>query len=179
MLVDLLIRFLIWCSRHTPPRVITGVGEDKDTPYLTRYFLFRRRGPTTEGMEHDGPPPKWGLYLHHFHRGDLDRELHNHPWAWAYSLVLKNGYSEERRGAAHGNRFYPRCAFPGCCDKVTRRIVRPWTLNRISANDFHRVDLPFGEAWTLFLVGPVVQSWGFWDRNTRVFTPWKKFLGIE
>ena len=42
-------------------------------------------------------------------------------------------------------------------------MVRPWSLNFLTHRDFHRVYLHNGDAWTLFLVGPVVQSWGFWD----------------
>jgi hypothetical protein len=88
---------------------------------------------------------------------------HRHPWRWAISLVLKGGYSEERRSG----------------DSVVRRRVRPWRLNRLTDRDFHRVDLTDGDAWTLFLVGPITQSWGFWDRDTKRFTPWKEFLGVD
>lgn len=161
--MNLLIRFLLWCARKTPPRVITVA----DLPYLTRYFIFRRSA-LTEGMETKvTKPPRWGLYLHRFHRGDQDRELHNHPWRWALSFVLKGGYSEERRESN------------GVGDvRVVRREVRPWSFNYLTHNDFHRVDLDNGEAWTLFLVGPLVQDWGFWDRSTGSYFPWKKFLGI-
>ena len=150
------IRFLIWCARKTPPRVIAG--RDGAGPYLTRYFIFRR-GPLSEGMDrHALKVPRWGLYLHCFHRSDDAGALHNHPWAWAFSWVLKNGYSEERRVG----------------DIVVRHDVR--RFNFLRANSFHRVDLDHGDAWTLFLVGPIVQSWGFWDRDTGVFTPWRVFL---
>lgn len=169
MIADLLIRFLLWISRKTPPRVITGRGND--TPYLTRYFLTTS-GPLTEGMDHEGPAPKWGLYLHRFHRSDDGTELHSHPWRWAYSLVLKGGYSEERRFVS---KRYGELVF----HDVFRREVRPWTLNKLTHRDFHRVDLTNGDAWTLFLVGPVVKSWGFWDRKTKKYTPWKEFLGVE
>ena len=182
----MIIRFLLWLSRHTPPRVITGrpgPGEP-ETPYLTQYFIFRHRGPTTEGMEHDGPAPGWGLYLHRFHRSDNDGALHNHPWRWAVSLVLRGGYSEERRDDSDDCEVATRerFALDGCPSHSTviRREVRPWRLNFLTHRTFHRVDLPPGEdAWTLFLVGPVVQSWGFWDRVKCRFTPWKKYLGIE
>lgn len=167
MIADLLIRALKWCARHTPPNVITGLD---DSPYLSRYFIFRHsvRTEALERGEKVKDPPRWGLYLHHFHRGDADRELHNHPWKWAVSLVLKNGYSEERRIDLPNGRKH-----------VMRIDVKPWTLNFLQGDTFHRVDLPRGEAWTLFLVGPVIQSWGFWNRHTDRFIPWKQFLGIE
>ena len=205
---NLIIKGLRWLARKTPPRVITGRNEVQFTftepnqfgiddvfsvgasykvtevlnawcvtavpLYLTRYFLTKT-SPDTEGMDRHVPnTPRWGLYLHRFHRSDDAGALHNHPWKWAVSLVLKGGYSEERRvpdrsGAEDGRGQYV----------VKRSTVRPWSLNFLTHRDFHRVDLLAEEAWTLFLVGPLVQSWGFWDRNTGTFTDWKKFLGIE
>lgn len=169
----MIIRFLLWLARHTPPHVITtrDVGE----PYLTRYFLTRQ-SYKTEGMGQSENAPRFGLYLHHFHRGDDGAELHNHPWRWAVSLVLRGGYSEERRA-------FKAMPVPGGSvwrAVVVRRTVRPGAINFLTARDFHRVDLLDAEgAWTLFLVGPISQSWGFWDRVSGVFTPWKRFLGIE
>jgi hypothetical protein len=120
---------------------------------------------------HVGKPPSWGLYLHRFHRSDDEAELHNHPWRWAVSLVLQGGYSEER---VVGESYSEGKTLP----LVMRRQVRPGSLNFLRGDDFHRVDLTDGDAWTLFLVGPVVQSWGFLDRMTGIFTPWRQFLGI-
>lgn len=160
-MIDWVIRYLIR-NAHGAPRVI--MGRNGKTPYLTRYFLFRH-STATEGMDrHDNPPP-WGLYLHHFHRSDDDSALHNHPWKWAVSLILKGGYSEERRVG----------------DRVIRRKLEPGDLNILTDKDFHRADLldTKGGAWSLFLVGPITQSWGFWDRHTKRFTKWKIFLGIE
>jgi hypothetical protein len=159
--VTLIICCLLYLARRSPPRVIRG--RDGKTPYLTRYFLTKGSSKT-EGMDrHASDAPLWGLYLHCFHRSDDAGELHSHPWRWAVSLVLRGGYSEERRV---GN-------------SVERRLVRPWSFNLLTRRDFHRVDLLDGEAWTLFLVGPTCQSWGFWNRETLKYTPWKKFLGVE
>jgi hypothetical protein len=117
-------------------------------PYLERYTL--RTFP-------DGAQ----IYLHHFLRGDEDEALHSHPWA-GESLVLAGGYREERR--VEGDGIEVRTLGPG-----DRSIIAPDT--------FHRVDLLDGETcWTLFSAGPRVQSWGFWDRRTKVFTPWTEYL---
>lgn len=118
-----------------------------DSPYLIRVYLFR----------------KWrkrlpGVFLHCFLRGDTDRELHNHPWTWAYSFILSGGYIEERRVPA-----------PSGPVRVQHRIVRPFSLNRICANDFHRVDLLRKHCWSLFIAGPREQHWGFWDRDSNSF----------
>lgn len=175
--MNLIIRFLLWLARRNgAPRVISGRGEG-ETPYLTRYFLTKN-SYSTEGMGFAGrKPPRWGLYLHHFTRSDDAGELHNHPWQWSVSLILKGSYSEERR------KDFARCPFKslhGClCSVVRRHFYYPGSLNVITANDFHRVDLVTEDVWTLFLVGPVVQSWGFWSRGTLRFTPWRKFLGLE
>lgn len=173
MIADLIIRLCLWYARAVvgvAPRVITGRGND--TPYLTRYFLTRV-GPLTEGMDHAGPAPKWGLYLHRFHRGDDGAELHSHPWRWAVSFILKGGYIEERRFIARTEDP------PDYAVEVFSHMVRPWSLNVLTHRDFHRVDLFDGDAWSLFLVGPIFKSWGFWDRVTKIYTPWKKFLGVE
>ncbi len=153
------------------PRVIYDqVGQ---SPYLSRYYLI---GRPTHPDGHDPfdyygdprpgttwPEKSWGLYLHRFHRGDMDRELHNHPWSWSVSLILAGGYLEERREGL----------------SVTQRVLSPGRLNFIGGDTFHRVDLLEQDAWTLFLVGPKTQSWGFWDRATGFFTPWREFISAK
>lgn len=115
--------------------------------YLSRYTL-----DVTRADRH--------VYLHFFHRGDADRTLHNHPWS-GRSLILTGGYREERRDGAH----------------IVERIYVPGDVNTLDVDTFHRVDLldPRG-AWTLFETGARVQSWGFWDRDSDVFTPWRDAL---
>jgi hypothetical protein len=110
------------------------------------------------------PAVPWSIYLHRFHRGDIDRELHSHPWRWAVSLVLVGGYIEERRTAD---------------GRIEMKVCRPGSINRLKASDFHRVDLRDGEAWTLFLVGPKVAQWYFWDRTTDREIPWREFLASK
>lgn len=119
--------------------------------YLTRYTLanFGKRS--------------FRVYVNHFHRSDEDHELHNHPWQWAASLILSGGYCEERR-TDHG---------------VDPIVFSPGMVNLIGPNTFHRVDLLTGDAWTLFIAGPVVQSWGFWDRASEAFTPWREFIAAK
>lgn len=153
------------------PRIITG-PEGKN-PYLSRWYLlgkprmldgscpFDEFGDMKPGVKWHG---KFGLYLHRFHRSDADRELHNHPWRWACSLILAGGYTEERRTRS---------------DDVVQRVVSPWSFNWIGHDDFHRVDLTEGDCWSLFLVGPKVSSWGFWDRASLAFIGWREFLAAK
>ena len=150
------------------PRVI--YDREGRSPYLSRYYVTAR--PTMRDgstpFDQNGnpkigvtwPDERWGLYVHKFHRSDEDGGLHNHPWAWSISFVLAGGYSEERRDG----------------DRVRRRDVLPFSFNFIGHDDFHRVDLLEKDAWTLFLVGPKVSSWGFWDRETVEFTPWREYI---
>jgi len=106
--------------------------------------------------------PLGRISLHHFNRSDEDQELHTHPRRWAIALQLAGGYVEERRV---GNDV--------------RRIRRaPGSLVFLRADTAHRVDLldAANGSWSLILTGPVVASWGFSDRRTWRFTPWRDFI---
>jgi hypothetical protein len=147
------------------PRVITG--RDATDEYLSRWYIKGQK-PTVNDQgnpvgEHR-PADDLEIYLHKFHRSDNDGALHNHPWQWAFSVVLAGGYSEERR--APDNTVY-------------RKNVFPLSVNGVRHGDFHRVDLFEGDAWSIFVVGPRVTSWSFWDRHTNQETPWREFLGQQ
>ena len=142
-------------GRRLAPRVI--FDRDGLNPYLSRYYLlFRDRGDEASRFP-------FNVFLHFFHRGDDDEALHNHPWKWSVSVILKGGYVEERRVGL----------------RIIRKVLRPGRINIIRADDYHRVDLlqPKRGAWSLFIAGPRTgKSWGFWDRDTRVYTPWRTFI---
>src|SRR5271167_2887082 len=77
----------LWLAKYLPSFTIPDNNGD---PYLTRYYFF-------------GKDRKFcNLYLHHFHRSDMDKGmngyglLHNHPWPFSLSLILVGGYDEER-----------------------------------------------------------------------------------
>lgn len=163
--------FLFWVTDMMKrPRVIRDItGTD---PYLTRWHIrggakmadgswaFDEYGDVREGALFEDR--SFGLYLHRFHRSDDDRELHNHPWKWAVSLVLSGGYIEERWDPETG--------------QILRKKVRPWRLNFLTKDSFHRVELIERDAWSLFFVGPKFASWGFLDTKTGVFKAWREFL---
>lgn len=79
-------------------------------------------------------------------------------------MILWGAYSEERR--------QPN-------DTVTRRAYHTGDINHIEAATYHRVDLITPEVWTLFVTGPKVSSWSFWDRHTGVVTPWRDFVAAH
>jgi hypothetical protein len=145
---DRLVRFACatLVARLPSPRVFSG----RTGVYLSRWTIVDR------GKE------RWRLSLHHFHRSDEDQELHTHPWRWAVALQLAGGYVEERRV---GN-------------DVVRIRRGPCSLVFLRADTAHRVDLLdlTNGAWSFILTGPVVASWGFYDRRTWLFTPWREFI---
>ena len=138
---------LLALAEKLPCRVIMG----EQGPYLSRYTLRE--------LDDGGH-----VYLHFFHRGDADLQLHNHPWAGT-SLILAGGYREERRVG----------------QRVEERVYRPGDVSVLEPNTFHRIDLlePERGCWTLFSIGPRVQSWGFWDRDGGAFTPWREALAAR
>lgn len=148
---------LRWILSRLPKRTIFVNG----TPYLTRYFL---QG-SPEDVEVGDPP---GVYIHHFHASDTDRELHNHPWT-GWSLILKGGYVEERR------EDIGTSSCPGVYSAPTTRKLTPGCINHIGLEVFHRATLLDERrgAWTLFFTGERVRDWGFLDPDTLAFKPHK------
>ena len=61
-------------------------------------------------------------------------------------------------------------------DRVDVRRYRPGRFNVLAPHTFHRVELDRGPCWTLIATGPIVQSWGFWDRATGRYLPWREFV---
>jgi hypothetical protein len=125
-------------------------GEDR-TLYLSRYRVFG-------WMPGDKRKYPICIYLHYFHRGDLDDALHSHPWAGSTSFILAGGYTEERINVP--DEADPNCVSP---EDLRVRRVRPFALNVFRRGDYHRiVELHGREAWSLFVTGPKTGSWGFW-----------------
>lgn len=130
-------RLLYWIAGRLPCRIISDDG----TAYLERYYLG-----TLFGVR---------FYLHRFVGDDPARGLHDHPWPWAFSLILFGRYLEERRSGP--------------------RIVR-W-VNWLTGDSLHRVVLIDGPVWTLFAHrAAYVKPWGFLqphagDKRLRVWRP--------
>jgi hypothetical protein len=102
-------------------------------PYMTRRILLKTR---------------WlSIYLHRFWRGDHDRALHNHPWRWAASFIVRGSYVEQRLGKKP-------------------RAVR-W-FNWITSRSYHRIAELRGEVWSIFIGGPKAQDWGFLFKGRHV-----------
>jgi hypothetical protein len=147
-------------SRLLHHRVI--MDREGGTKYLSRWYILGTRFDSAgKKLAHSRLP--FSLFVHRFHRSDDDGALHSHPWAWSVALVLRGGYLEERRVG----------------DEVVRRLVKPWRLNVIRGTDYHRVDLVGHDAWSLFMAGPKVSTWYFWDRETKRRVEWRSFIAMK
>ncbi len=126
-------KLLYRVSGRLPCRLIDIEGQ----PYLERYYLGKCLGAT--------------FYLHRFVSGDSERNVHDHPWPWAFSLILSGAYVEERL-----------CHFSPDQGWISRNITRRWWRpNWLTGASFHRITRPEPETWTLFIHGPRRKGWGF------------------
>ncbi len=136
------------------------------------WALLRRFGPTNPIVGRDDSlymdrlplltlPDGGRVRLHRIVRSDLDLELHSHPFE-ATSLILSGSYHEERRVGEPG------------AYRVETRLLREGDVNQLTADTFHRIDLDC-EVWSLFVTGPKLAGWSFWDRETGDVTPHQDF----
>jgi hypothetical protein len=148
-------RLCQWLASFLPSITIP---DTEGNPYLTRYFLL--------GQERK----YFNIFLHHFHASDKDHAdngtllLHNHPWRLSLSFILLGGYEEERRQPD---------------DSIIRAQFPAGSFNYINDGHFHRVDLLEGDGWSIFMTGwrrGADSSWGFWDRQTRTYIPFREQL---
>lgn len=119
--------------RRGPDQVIGG----RDRPYLRRWYLLPKNR-------------LFNVYLHQFLRDDDDRALHDHPWV-SMSYVLETGYWEH---LPQGRKL----RLPGSI--IFRRAI---AAHRIALLRDEGVPEAWAgiPAWTIFITGPNVRSWGF------------------
>ena len=136
-----MLKLCTWLARRLPAREIKGPNGE---PYLQRFYLVGFLG--------------FKFYLHRFIASDPDRGLHDHPWLFAWALVLHGGYDEVRLVKA---------------DRLAHLEIKTFIrwkgdINRIPGDAWHRVVLPEGmEAWTLFCHWRRYKGWGFLQYETR------------
>ena len=126
-----------------PPDFTVG---DKTEPYMERWHVLPRNS--------------WfNIYLHHFLHSDEDEALHDHPYLWNISLLLRGNYLEHLPGGRVKLRRSPRLVFR-------------W------GRATHRIEL-IAEApvWTLFLTGPRVREWGFYC--PQGWKHWREFVNAR
>lgn len=142
------------------------INRSGERPYLQRLG----REQSAEQAWRDRLRGTWRVRLHRF-VGPDDAGYHNHPFAWALSLNVSAlwgaGYVEE----VLQPHLLPKPL--GFC----RRRVR--LFNWIPLSKYHRiVELKPGlfgwGCWTIFITGPRVASWGYWD-SVRGHVPWRQY----
>lgn len=134
--------------------LLTGIdiGADGD-PYLDRLRLVET--------------PWFSVFLHHIHRADVERDPHDHPWAFA-SLVLCGGYREQvwpdKRQACAGLGGY------------IVRVRRRGSLRFLGRDAAHIIKEVTGPLWTLVVTGPDTDDeWGFYVNGRYV--GWRDYVG--
>ena len=166
-----LTRFTDWALSKNPTPHADGFFRAGDgtwahtigvnaSPYLTRVFSSRIRLPFLGEVQ---------VRLHHFHRDDSDRHLHNHPFRWSASFVLTGSYTEERLSeeAREVTNIFRR--FGALVqDEVLSEFRRVRWFNFITDRDYHAIKQLHGDVWTLFITGDRVQSWGYFVDGEHV-----------
>lgn len=119
---------------------------------LNRYYIFKLFG--------------FGLFIHRIHHDEEKDVFHNHPWN-GISLIF-GSYTEERFKKQRGTiNIY----------KLVKKTCR--FFNIIKAEEHHRVELPKGPVWTIFLHGRRKNHWSVIDRAGNVLDvePWRGIGG--
>ena len=168
-------RFFLRRKRTIPSRVDSG-------PYLTRYHQIGcPTHPDGKWPFDEAGNPRAGsvkakgrcAWIHNIHRSDSEQELHNHPWAWAISIIIWGGYWEERREWDSQKEI--RQQITRECWKIVRRWRGPGSISLIRDSTYHRIDVGPRRVWTLFITGPATSGWSFWDRRTGTVVSSKAF----
>lgn len=119
---------------------------------LDRYYLLKLFG--------------FGVFIHYIH-DDEDKDVyHNHPWS-GLSIIF-GSYKEERWKKLRGtiNIF-----------KLIKKKCR--LFNWIKAEEHHRVELPNGPVWTLFIHGRRKNQWSVINKQGEIIDvePWRGIGG--
>lgn len=117
------------------------------------------------------PRTPWGqLYLHIFHRGDLDRAPHDHPWSfWTFPFI---GYTEEIWKVV--------CTLdmvePVPVRRYKAKPVKPFRFHFRPAEYIHRVNDPEPGKKIVTLVWHCRKrrEWGFWVDGAWVH--WRDYI---
>lgn len=123
-----MIRSLLYrLTNRLPARII----DDGEKPYLERYYVG-----TVLGVR---------FYLHQFVGSDPARGLHDHPWPWAFSIILAGSYMEETRNGTKPVRWF--------------NFLLGTSFHRVVLNERYGRKLP---VWTLFAHrAKRSKRWGF------------------
>jgi hypothetical protein len=132
---------------------IFGVAEEINGANRCPTYLYRWSILSWQGRK---------VYLHKFVGDDWTLDLHDHPKRFI-SIGLQGAYVEH---LSEGGYRY-----------AVRRVFRaPW-IRSFAAEHKHRIETPFGNCWTLVIVGKPVRDWGFWHDGE--FVHWREYVSSE
>ncbi len=158
-----------WALRRAPDFVIGG----SERPYLRRWWLLPRN-------------PLFNVYVHQFLRSDDDRALHDHPWAFNASWLLRGEYIEHtveagginvrthRQAGAFKFRWGPAPHRVELLEEPAPQHPDHWICGHPNCEQCR---IPMGTCspcWTLFITGPRVRHWGFHCPD-QGWIHWKRF----
>lgn len=135
------------------PFLVREIPDIHGRPYLKRWSLFRR------------------IHLHRFVGPDTNSAPHNHPWHWAFSVILRGGYEEEIWQQSESGEY------------ETRRYVRKvGQVNQLMQSRYHLIQkLLRTPTWTIMITSAPGTDWGFLDRRTGEehlqWIHWQEYLG--
>lgn len=143
------------------------IGTDEN-PYLLRWFLI--------------PKNKiFNVYLHKFCRSDDDRALHDHPWLFNASFLLRGEYFEHvfkdpknwQKNLETIRIFRPEGAKKFRFGRAPHRIelMREFTEGGSAAKIKEK------PVWTIFITGPRLWDWGFYCPKGWKF--WRKYSDVR
>jgi hypothetical protein len=165
-------RLLLWVTDNLLPAPRAILDKIERDLYLCRWYLIGGAYMEDGSSPWDawGDPKEAAIWLkrpftnvlHRFHRSDAERWLHNHPFKWMLSVCLAGGMIEERWDPETG--------------EILRRKIKPWSINLIRHNTYHRVQLTSDDCLTFVIIGPRVQGWGFLDMTTGRTIPWREYF---
>ncbi len=126
-------RLLDLCQRRAAAMMSKPPSKVIGTQYLRRWHVLPKN-------------PLFNVYLHHVQGNDPDEHLHDHPWLYNYSVVLR-GEIDETLPDRH-------------------RVLREGSITGRMSRAPHRLDLRSEDSVTLFITGPKIRKWGFYtDRG--------------
>jgi hypothetical protein len=147
-----LINWIIRTAQRTPYFHLTG--------YMDRWWLMPRwaLAPDENGNLFPKAWCPFSIRIHHIKRPDDGRDLHDHPFDYR-TIILRGWYDE--------------------CDVFGRSNIRSaGDTVAARAQTFHRIAaMPAGGVWTLFIMGPRINRWGFLVGGRKVY--YKHYLKLE
>jgi hypothetical protein len=143
-----------WAYRYMASRPVDQViyGHDNTTVLICRWDVFDL--------------PGFHIRLHQLVGSDEDRDLHDHPW-WNVSVMVEGSYNEVKPATWYSTLFGDYMAVRRRTGDVVFRGKK--SRHRIVLDDAPNAGWVFinGTAYmpaiSLFIHGPNVRCWGFWD----------------